>query len=471
MSERPPAAGRPGTRIEETSAWGLLFDACLRLQACTGTAALHQALLGETRSLLGAQRVLLVLDEASGPVVAAAWLPRQDTPAAMLRAIGPWLQAARRTRAPTLRHGPAGAAPRQQRSCLVAPLLADGALLGWLYADLDGRRGRFDHRHTERLALLAQQAARALASQREREVLATRAAQLAVLERIQQGIAASLDFNGIVELVGERLREVLRSDDISIRWFDPATGLIEFPYVIEHGRRIEVAPQPPTPGGPWERIVASRQPLRVSGTLPLPGTELALDDLFVPIIGSDEVLGLLTIEDHTRRDAFGEAELRLLTTVAAALGVALQSAQRFDQTQRLQRETGQRNAELAVINSVQQGLAGSLDFQGIVDAVGDKLREVFRTDDLSIRWIDEATGAVQLMYGYEHGVRLPFHTFVPPPDGPLARFIAARQAQVVGSVDEQLALGIAVRPGTDRARSLMNVPMLIGERMIGFVLL
>ena len=39
----------------------------------------------------------------------------------------------------------------------------------------------------------------------------------------------------------------------------------------------------------------------------------------------------------------------------------------------------ERNAELAVINTIQQGMAGSLDFQAIVDTVGDKLREVFAT--------------------------------------------------------------------------------------------
>jgi spermidine/putrescine transport system permease protein len=52
--------------------------------------------------------------------------------------------------------------------------------------------------------------------------------------------------------------------------------------------------------------------------------------------------------------------VRLLQTVAASMAVALQSAQRFDETQRLLKETEQRNAELAVINSIQQGIAGNL---------------------------------------------------------------------------------------------------------------
>jgi hypothetical protein len=38
----------------------------------------------------------------------------------------------------------------------------------------------------------------------------------------------------------------------------------------------------------------------------------------------------------------------------------------------------QRIAELAVINSIQQGMAAKLDFQAVIDLVGDKLRRVFK---------------------------------------------------------------------------------------------
>ena len=54
----------------------------------------------------------------------------------------------------------------------------------------------------------------------------------------------------------------------------------------------------------------------------------------------------------------------------------------------------------------QQGIAGSLDFDAIVNLVGDKLREVFRTGDIGIGWIDRAAGAVRHLYAYEHGQRL-----------------------------------------------------------------
>ena len=70
------------------------------------------------------------------------------------------------------------------------------------------------------------------------------------------------------------------------------------------------------------------------------------------------------------------------------------------------KETEQRNAELAVINSIQQGMAAELNFQAIVDLVGDKLREVFDTGDIGIRWRDQATGWVSYLYEYEHGERI-----------------------------------------------------------------
>src|SRR5678815_1558363 len=57
--------------------------------------------------------------------------------------------------------------------------------------------------------------------------------------------------------------------------------------------------------------------------------------------------------------------------------------------QTVEQELAQRNAELQIINSIQQGLAAELDFQAIVDLVGDKLREVLNTLDITIGWYNE----------------------------------------------------------------------------------
>ena len=130
----------------------------------------------------------------------------------------------------------------------------------------------------------------------------------------------------------------------------------------------------------------------------IPGTDQSKSSIAVPILGSDRVLGSIVIEDYERENAFGEAEVRLLTTVAASMGVALENARLFDETQRLLKETEQRNAELAIINSVQEGLAAELDFQAIFDLVGDKIREIFDTATSASRWYDRATRLMHCPY-------------------------------------------------------------------------
>ena len=80
--------------------------------------------------------------------------------------------------------------------------------------------------------------------------------------------------------------------------------------------------------------------------------------------------------------------MRLLTTLAASLSVALENARLFDETQRLLTETNERAAELAIINSVQEGLAANLDMQSMYDLVGDKIAEIFDAHSVDIGLYD-----------------------------------------------------------------------------------
>ncbi len=192
-----------------------------------------------------------------------------------------------------------------------------------------------------------------------------RATELAVINRVQEGMAAELDFHAIVDLVGDKLREVFHSGDVSIHWHEPATNLIHYPLLIRTRRAPYRHRRQPRlePGGVWETIARTRQPFVLntlaevvaSGMSTVEGTDQCISIARVPILGSDRVLGTISLENFEREYAFGEAEARLLSTVAASMGVALENARLFDETQRLLKETEQRAAELAVINRIQEG--------------------------------------------------------------------------------------------------------------------
>src|SRR5206468_4201015 len=101
-----------------------------------------------------------------------------------------------------------------------------------------------------------------------------------------------------------------------------------------------------------------------------------------------------------REHAFSDADEQLLATIAGSLRVALENA-------RLVHETRQRVAELALINSVQESIAGELDQQAIYDLVGEKLREVFDAQVVDIAVHDEDEGILRFVYQIERGVHFP----------------------------------------------------------------
>ncbi|MCC6297959.1 MAG: GAF domain-containing protein [Anaerolineales bacterium] len=251
------------------------------------------------------------------------------------------------------------------------------------------------------------------AGQTIEQQLAQREAELAIINSIQQGLAAELDFQAIVDLVGDKLREVFSTPDFEIRWYDEKTDLLHFLYNYEHGKRIFVSPKKPPPGGVFDTLQKTRQPYTLNtrqekeklAAYRIPGTDEGQSVAFIPIVSGDRVRGLIGVQNFERENAYGEAELRLLTTVAASLGTALENARLFDETQRLLKETEQRNAELAIINSVQAGLVAKMDIQGIYDLVGDKIREIF--DDVEgvlIFTYDRQAQVAQVPYGMK-GIR------------------------------------------------------------------
>ena len=124
---------------------------------------------------------------------------------------------------------------------------------------------------------------------------------------------------------------------------------------------------------------------------------------FAPLIVGAEVARSHLAPEPRPDDAFSEADVRLLTTLASSLSVALENARLFDETQRLLTETNERAAELAIINSVQQGLAEQLDMQAMYDLVGDKIQEIFDAQVVDIGIYDFETQTIAFPYTIERG--------------------------------------------------------------------
>jgi K+-sensing histidine kinase KdpD len=376
-------------------------------------------------------------------------------------------------------------AGERMKSGVFVPLLADNEVRGLITLQNGEQENAFSESDINVLSALASSIRFALENarlfdetQRLLKITEDRAAELVVINSIQQGLAAELNFQTIIDLVGDKLRDVLKTDEIGIRWYDAQTNLIHYLYEYEHGVHQTIPPAPPPAGGTWFRIQKTRQPSvrntlaesEALGTAFVPGTDQSKSGVAVPIIGSDRVVGLIVVEDYEKEYAFGEGEVRLLTTVAASMGVALENARLFDQTQRLLKETEQRAAELAIINSVQAGLASKLDMQAIYDLVGDKIRDLFNAQIVFILTFDPVTQTRETKYNFDKGQR--FYTSELLPYNKLAEHLIGTKETLVINQDAESKVAefeMNVTPGTEISKSAIFVPIMAGEEVKGLI--
>ncbi|TMI89303.1 MAG: GAF domain-containing protein, partial [Bacteroidetes bacterium] len=210
-----------------------------------------------------------------------------------------------------------------------------------------------------------------------------RTAELAVINRVQEGLAKELEMQGVYELVGEKIREIFNAQVIDIVTYNKSNDVIEDRYTYEKGDRTLLGPRPLT--GFRKYVIDSAKPLLINKDLdqqrPTYNQKVIVGQgakslVMVPMIASGDVTGAISLQNLDQENAFSDSDVNLLTTLANSMSVALENARLFDETTRLLKETEQRTAELAVINSVQEGLARELDMHGIYDLVGDRVQKL-----------------------------------------------------------------------------------------------
>jgi len=305
-----------------------------------------------------------------------------------------------------------------------------------------------------------------------------RNAELAVINRVQEGLVAALDLQAIYNLIGDKIRELFDAQAVIIATFDHDAGLEHFRYTIEKGERFHPVPRPFE--GVRRYLIEKRQMVLINenykeaasqyGMRVVPGTEAPKSLLFVPMVVGETVIGYISLQNIDREHAFSDSDVRLLTTLANSMSVALENARLFDETNRLLKETEQRNAELAVINSVQDGLVAELDMQAIYDLVGDKIRDIFDAQAVIIGTFDHSANLEHFQYTFEKGER--FYLKSRRVAGIRSYLIRTRQLVLINENYEKVVTeygGPRVVPGTEVPKSLLFVPLVVGDTVRGYV--
>jgi GAF domain-containing protein len=295
-----------------------------------------------------------------------------------------------------------------------APLKAEDRTIGAIVVQSYRPESRHSEADLELLTFVAGHIASALQRTRLIDETRQRSAELALVNDVQRGLAENLEMQAMYDLVGDRIQEIFDAQVVDIGIVNPETGKIDFKYTIERGVRFFDEPieivgfrkivletrEPVVVNDELERRSAEAgQPLVISGEQPRSG-------VFVPLVIGDRGTGVISLQNIDREHAFSEADVRLLTTLAGSLSVALENARLFE-------ETRQRNAELALINDVQAGLAQNLEMQAMYDLVGDRVRDIFDAQVVSIAVLDPDEGLVRFPYTIEKGARFEVDPMAP----------------------------------------------------------
>jgi PAS domain S-box-containing protein len=229
------------------------------------------------------------------------------------------------------------------QSLLFVPLMREGEAIGAIGVGKSGTEPYADTK-IELLKTFADQAVIAIENVRlfnEKtrllEETQQRNAELAIVNQVSQALVAEPNLEALVQMVGEQLRQTFNADIAYVALLDPVTKVIHFPY--EYGEQFTLLN---LGEGLTSKIIESGKPLLINQDIEERRAALgatligrsARSYLGVPILSGNRATGVISVQSTQEEGRFNENDQRLLSTIAANVGAAIQNARLLDETNR-----------------------------------------------------------------------------------------------------------------------------------------
>jgi GAF domain-containing protein len=282
------------------------------------------------------------------------------------------------------------------------PLLAMDKLVGALVLVHD-EVDAFNEDDLQLLEALAGQAAIAIRNARIHDNLTRHLRELSALYSVAEAINHPLELKNILERSLDSVLEVTQADGAAIRLLDIHTNeAVLAAYRGLSERYIQEA----------DRVHISRD---IIGAVMRSGKATLSDDMWadsrvspelrelllevghrslaqVPLVAQEQVVGVLGIVSSTLA-FFDDDDLKLLTAIGQQLGVAIDNAQLFEETQS--------NAhKLAAINAVSAVINQPLSLQVILDQAITKVLELTEVEGGGIRLLNQETSELSIISSF-----------------------------------------------------------------------
>ncbi len=226
------------------------------------------------------------------------------------------------------------------RSELAVPLIAKNRLIGVMDIESE-QKDFFREEQLNVLTMTASRIAQAIENARLYARVSRQARVLEVLNEIAVELASILDLNPLLEKVGQLLRRLIDYQMFSIMLLDEKGETLitryawRFGYVHAPVRRIPIS------SGLVGAAVREWRPVNVPDVSQdpryIPMNPETRSELIVPLFYKGRVIGVLDLE-HTRPAFFNEEHVRMLSTLASQIAIAIENARLYQAVRRQERQ-------------------------------------------------------------------------------------------------------------------------------------
>jgi len=190
--------------------------------------------------------------------------------------------------------------------------------------------------------------------------------ELAAIHAVSRAATSELELEALFDLISTEIFNLFNIQEIYFALHNQQADQVDFPYYRSRDQKIETSPVP-YGQGLSSRVIMSRAPILINEDYEQRSAELGVvrfkpgqydisrnSWLGVPIQVGETVIGMVCVMNLERENAFTESDVRLLTTIAANVGIAIQNAQLYTTVQ-------QELVERKRVEEVRERLIGELE--------------------------------------------------------------------------------------------------------------
>ncbi|GAB4502728.1 MAG: hypothetical protein Fur0035_22830 [Anaerolineales bacterium] len=289
------------------------------------------------------------------------------------------------------------------RSALAVPMLAHGNVIGVLQLQ-SYQRDHYSESDGELLGLAANAAA-AVENARLYAEISAHEQNLLELNQLGRELAATFDLNEIYRAAYRHAARFMDCANFAIDFFDEESQTLRNQFLVVDGKELQT-PLPPLKFDPAHaeagraRAIFSAAPLRQTGLAQLLQTSGALrvgderppdSALYAPMLVEGKVIGLIEAQSY-QPSAYNEMHSQLLAAIGSQLGLSIEGARLFAQTQK-------RLEQISALRAIDNAISSSASMNVTLTVLLEYVRSQLQVDAADILLLNEKTLTLEYAEG------------------------------------------------------------------------